>query len=79
MDPTLATAILASLTSVALGLFAHRTADRARQTSEKTSENALVLDGWKDLVNPLRERNHELEAENAALRAQVAKLTKEKR
>lgn len=74
MDPALAAAVVASLTSLALGIFAHQTAKQARQADEKTTENAQALDGWKELVGPLREELKEVRAERDALRAELEEM-----
>ena len=64
-DQTIVVAVIGSVTSIARAWLAWRTAERARRTQERTDENAQALQGWKELLNPLREELARERAEHA--------------
>ena len=79
MDPTVVVAVIGTLTSLVLAVIAARTAAQARETDEKTTENALVLDAWKDMVNPLRDELDRMHVKYDRLEDECDRLQEELR
>lgn len=57
MDPstTIVVAVITALATVTVGYFTLRATVKAAAAKEKTDENAAVIAGWREMVQPLRD------------------------